>query len=192
MTIPQTKQIINLLQRKGVVFEPGLSDAEVIEIEEKFVIRFPPDLKRFLQCGLPVGESFYNWRKGLTDETTASAILYMLNWPLKDILFDIRTNNYWTPHWGNKPADLAERIAIAKKHYYTYPKLIPIYSHRFIPSEPHESGNPVFSMYGMDIIYYGYDLATYFANEFYLKLNSSFEQPAKPLREIAFWSSCVG
>ena len=191
MTIAQTRQIINLLQHKGVVFDNGLSDLEMVAIEEKFRVKFPPDLQRFLQCQLPVSDSFSNWRKGLIEEQTAEEIISMLNWPLEGMLFDIRSNNYWVPSWGNKPGDYESCVEIAKKHYYNYPKLIPIYSHRYIPSEPNESGNPVFSVNQMDIIYYGYDLASYFANEFNFKLNSSFELLSKPKREIDFWTWSV-
>jgi hypothetical protein len=43
----------------------------------------------------------------------------------------------------------------------------------------------------MDIIYYGYDLATYFANEFNFKLTSEFKLLDKPNREIDFWTKWV-
>ncbi len=42
------------------------------------------------------------------------------------------------------------------------PKLIPIYSHRYIPSSLNEIGNPVYSVHQTDIIYYGKDLWDYF------------------------------
>lgn len=41
------------------------------------------------------------------------------------------------------------------------PRLIPICSHRYIPEEPHDAGNPVFSVMQSDVIYYGADLANY-------------------------------
>ena len=44
--------------------------------------------------------------------------------------------------------------------------MIPVYSHRCIPAEPFESGNPIFSMYGADIMIYGLTLSEYFLNEF--------------------------
>jgi hypothetical protein len=190
MTIPQAKQLINLMRHKGIVFEPGLSDAEVIAIEAKFDIQFPPDLKRFFQLGLPVNDLFYNWRKGLTDDAIVATIQKRMNWPLEDVFISARNNGLWRPEWGNKPTDAEERVVIAQHHCLTYPKLIPICGHRYISSEPHENGNPVFSMHGMDIVYYGFDLATYFSNEFFFKLNSSFELPTQP-REIVFWTSLV-
>jgi hypothetical protein len=191
MTMPQTKQIINLLKHKGVLFDNGLLDIEVAQIQEKFDINFPPDLKQFLQLQLPISEGFINWRQGLINEHAAQKIWNMLNWAWEGMLFCITNNNFWVESWGNKPGDHERTVKIAKQHYDSYPKLIPIYGHRFIPGEPNEAGNPVFSVYGMDIIYYGYNLATYFANEFYFKLNDSFRPIAKPNRKIEFWSWCV-
>ena len=38
------------------------------------------------------------------------------------------------------------------------------------------------------LFYYGYDLATYFANEFNFTLTDDFELLDKPKKEIEFWS----
>lgn len=43
--------------------------------------------------------------------------------------------------------------------------LIPVCGHRYLPAEPCSAGNPVLSVYQMDIIVYGRDLAAYFAAE---------------------------
>ena len=190
MTIPQTRQIINLLRHKGVSFDKGLSDSEVEQVQNKFGVNFPPDLKRLLQLQLPISESFINWRKGLTNDEEAKKIWFMLNWTWEGMLIDMKKYNFWVKSWGDKPTDNESAIKIAKQYYDSYPKLIPIYAHRFIPNEPNEIGNPVFSIKEMDIIYYGYDLATYFANEFYFKLNDSFPVIDEPKR-IEFWSWCV-
>lgn len=83
MTIPQTKQIINLLKNKGVEFGDGLSDSELLDIEKRFVIKFPPDLKRFLQTQLPISDQFINWRQGLHDKKTEEDIIDIIGWPLR-------------------------------------------------------------------------------------------------------------
>src|SRR5262249_17955195 len=72
-------------------------------------------------------------------------------------------------------------------------KLIPLISHRYLPEEPHEAGNPVFSVYQSDVIYYGTDLIDYFEREFtgrdyrprldQLRLNQ--------MKHIRFWSDLV-
>lgn len=190
MTISQAKQIINLLKNKGVEFANGLSDIEVLDVEKKFDIKFPADLKRFLQIKLPISYNFVNWRQGLLDKETEKQITDLLNWPLKGILFDIK-NGDWLSIWGEAPLNSEDRISFARLHFANVPKIIPIYSHRYIPSEPNTVGNPVFSVYQTDIIYYGYDLATYFAHEFNFRLSNSFEPLNNPNREIEFWSWCV-
>lgn len=108
-------------------------------------------------------------------------------------MFDLQSNEFWINSWGDKPNTYEEKERIAKEKYLTFPKLIPIYSHRYIPSRPNEAGNPVFSVYQMDIIYYGYDLATYFANKFGFALTEEeFELLDEPKKEIEFWSEWTG
>jgi hypothetical protein len=192
MTTKQTKHIIRLLTDKGVHFDSGLTDDEVLQVETKFNIKFPPDLKLFLQISLPTSDSFVNWRLGLKSKSEADKIVLRLDWPLEGMLFDLQSNDFWVDSWGNRPDNYDDKVLIAKRHYETYPKLIPIYSHRYIPSLPNENDNPVFSVHQMDIIYYGYDLATYFANEFGFALTEYFELLDEPKKEIEFWSDWTG
>jgi hypothetical protein len=191
MTTEQTKRIIQLLTDKGVHFDNGLTDDELSQVETIFDFKFPPDLKLFLQTALPTSDRFVNWRLGLNSKEETAKIIERLNWPLDGMLFDLQSNDFWIKRWGDKPNTYEEQERIAKEKYLTFPKLIPIYSHRYIPSLPGEEGNPIFSVYQMDIIYYGYDLATYFANEFGFKLTTEFELLDKPKREIEFWSKWV-
>ena len=189
MTTEQAKYIIRLLTDKGIHFDSGLTNDEVLEIEAKFNFKFPPDLKLFLQTALPISDRFVNWRLGLKSKEESDKINDILNWPLEGMLFDIQENDFWLDSWGSRPDSYDAKSLIAKRQYETYPKLIPIYSHRYIPSRPHEKDNPVFSVYQMDIIYYSYDLATYFANEFHFSLTNEFELLHKPKKEIEFWSN---
>ena len=53
--------------------------------------------------------------------------------------------------------------------------------------EPHESGNPIFSIVQSDIIYYGYNLEDYFEREF-VDTRRPFSGPFKHIR---FWSHFV-
>lgn len=191
MTLEQTKHIIRLLTNKGVHFDSGLTNYEVLQVETKFNFKFPPDLKLFLQTALPTSDRFVNWRLGLKSKDETDKIIDRLGWPLEGMLFDLQSNEFWINSWGNKPDTYEEKERIAKEKYVTFPKLIPIYSHRYIPSQPSEEGNPVFSVHQMDIIFYGYDLATYFANEFSFKLPDEFKMLDKPKREIEFWSKWV-
>ncbi|WP_201604969.1 hypothetical protein [Psychrobacter sp. JCM 18903] len=182
----QAIEIIRKLKAKKVKFEHGLSDAEVQQIENKFNLRFPPDLQYFLQKELPISNGFVNWRLGLQSKIEAMDIRKRIDWPFSGIVFDIEHNAFWMEEWGEKSNDLNENIMVAEIYYETYPKMIPIYSHRYIPSEPHKTGNPVFSIYQTDIIYYGYDLAHYFAHEFRFELSDKFPIIDAP-NHIDFW-----
>ena len=182
----QTIEIIRKLKAKKVKFEHGLSDEEVQQIENKFNLRFPPDLQYFLQKELPISNGFVNWRLGLQSKIEAMDIRKRIDWPFSGIVFDIEHNAFWMEEWGEKSNDLNKNIMVAEIYYETYPKMIPIYSHRYIPSEPHKTGNPVFSIYQTDIIYYGYDLAHYFAHEFRFELSDKFPIIDAP-NHIDFW-----
>ncbi len=191
MNINQAEILIKLMKLKKVDFEIGLTENEISQIENKYDILFPPDLKLFLETELPVSDGFVNWRLGLKSKKEMDKISDRINWPLEGMLFDLKSNDFWIKSWGKKPNDYKEKELIAKEKYYDFPKLIPIYSHRYIPSKPNEKDNPIFSVHQMDIIYYGYDLSTYFANEFIFELTNEFQLLEKPKKEIEFWNYWV-
>ncbi|MBK5144633.1 SMI1/KNR4 family protein [Budviciaceae bacterium BWR-B9] len=186
MNISQITLLIKRLKQCGVSFAEGLSDDELVKIQREFQVTFPPDLKQLLQMALPVSDRFVNWRAGLHSPAEKQQVEQRINWPLEGMLFDVENNSYWEQSWGERPASAEERKVIVSQYFYTYPKLIPIYSHRYIPATPDETGNPVFSVYQMDIIYYGYDLASYFAHEFSFSLPEHFDAPEEP-KYIEFW-----
>ncbi|WP_440952204.1 hypothetical protein [Methanococcoides sp. FTZ1] len=106
------------------------------------------------------------------------------------MIFDIEHNNFWYEDWGTKPTNLLEAIELCRKEMEKVPKLIPIYSHRYISSEPEEKGNPVFSVYQTDIIYYGEDLLSYLMIEFNMKRHKEIDHTK--IRNIRFWSEITG
>jgi hypothetical protein len=162
-----------------IEFEEGLTDAEMREAETRFGFRFPPDLREFLQTALPRGPQFPDWRSG--DE---SRLHDWLELPRDGILFDVEHNGFWLEEWGPRPRSLAEAQRRVNELLAAAPKLIPIFAHRMMPDEPHEPGNPVFSVHQTDIIYYGFDLADYLRNEFHLPDREPWPQTIRPIR---FW-----
>ena len=58
------QHLVEQLRDRAVAFDTGLTDTEVEAAESRFGIRFPPDLRAFLQTALPRGESFPDWRTG--------------------------------------------------------------------------------------------------------------------------------
>ena len=144
----------------------------------------PPDLRALLSEGLPLGRGFPDWR-----EPESDAIRAQLDWPFEGIAFDIEQNMFWLEAWGPRPSELAEALQIARSHVAEAPRLIPVAGHRYLPAEPALPGNPVFSVYQTDIIYYGSNLATYLRCEFDQLPYADAVHDS--LRRIRFWSDLV-
>lgn len=186
----QIKTLIQGLKEKGVEFGKGLSQEEFKHIQAQFQCTFPEDWKAFLQIALPVSDGFPHWRYAINSKQGAKLLQQCLNWPLEGMYFDLEHNAFWLEDWGEVPAQLAAKKAIAKQAVAQAPLLIPIYSHRYLPATPNTAGNPVFSVYQTDIIYYGNDLMDYLEHEFKLNLPASFPR-ASTLKQIEFWSDLV-
>lgn len=179
---------IERLKRHNILIENGLSQQEITVIEKRYQIVFPPDLLELLQTGLPVSEGFVNWRD--YSEENVAAIKRKLGWPLEGILFDIEHNAFWHDGWGMKPGNTEEAKEICRAEFSHVPALIPIYSHRYIPCEPIERQNPIFSVYQTDIIYYGENLEEYFKVEFHEKEYRDID--FDHIKNIRFWSDIMG
>jgi hypothetical protein len=175
---------LRLLRKCGVTLAPGLTKDEIRYAEQMHRFRFPPDLRTFLSSALPVGQGFPDWRT-----PGSPALLDQMSWPFRGVAFDIEHNVFWYKPWGPRPATLSEAIVLARTGVESAPRLIPIYSHRYIPAEPELAGNPVFSVYQTDIIYYGLDLRRYFSCEFD---GLDHAQAIRgDLRPIRFWTDVI-
>src|SRR5438552_5851821 len=182
MTQKQIQYVIELLMSKDIVLERGLSNDEIREVELRYCFQFPPDLRLFLQTALPVSAGFPNWRH---DD---AALKQQVSWLRDGILFGLEENDFWLDIWGERPKDIEEANMIVVDMISRAPPLIPIYSHRYLPAEPCEPGNPVFSAYQTDIIRYGDTLINYFENEF--AENPQYPSDMEP-RPIRFWDDLI-
>jgi hypothetical protein len=157
----------------------GYTQAEIDIAQQRYGLRFPPDLVALFRERRPIDG--YDWR--IDDGTIRSR----LAWPYEGLLFDVERNSLWRSEWGERPDAAAQRAAILRSVVDAAPRLIPLISHRYIPEMPHETGNPVLSVHQSDIIYYGSDLADYFERE--------FGDPARPLagpiKRVPFWSDFI-
>jgi hypothetical protein len=177
------KALANEFRNLGIAFEKGLTDSELSNREREFGFEFPPDLKLLLQSFLPVEEEFPNWRSGPDKK-----LRDWFDWPFRGMCFDIENNTFWLPEWGARPENLGEAFEIARQAVAEAPRLIPVFSHRYIPDRPAGSGNPVLSVYQTDIIYYGFDLPSYFNREF--GISEPLWAAKDPLR-VPFWSDII-
>jgi hypothetical protein len=165
-----------------VEWEPGYSQCELDAAQEKFGLVFPPDLIALLRDRrIPGG---HDWAG---DE---APIRRMLEWPLEGFLWDVEHNGLWWPEWGVRPEREAERAEVVTAVVAAAPKLIPLYSHRYLPEEPREAGNPVFSVHQSDIILYGVDLANYLERQFRDR-RRRLERVTGGAKRIRFWSRTV-
>jgi hypothetical protein len=154
---------------------PGYSQSDLDRAQERFALTFPPDLLALLRERRP---------KDGPDWNNEAAIRSSLAWPYEGLLFDVEHSALWWPEWGERPAAPAARAEVLRDVVSHAPKLIPLFSHRYLPQAPAESGNPVFSVYQSDVVYYGSDLEDYFIREF-----DDLEAPFRgPFKWIEFWS----
>jgi hypothetical protein len=181
--------IVERLRSPSIAFEQGLSPSEVSSIEDRYVFRFPPDLKAFLQYALPVSTQFPDWRNGKEYQ-----IRDWLDWPMKLMLDDIEDSGCWMDVWGPRPSTLDDALAVARREVASAPRLIPVLCSWagifYLPNEPELSGNPVLS-------YEGYSNTWYRAND---DLVSHFRYPsgvgeprpaAATRRPVRFWDDAI-
>ena len=162
------------------IWTKGYTQAQLDEAQEHFGLKFPPDLVDLYREKRPVDA--YDWTRDF------AKIREMMANPLEGLWFDVQHNALWLPDWGGKPSDPKDQYAILKSAIDAAPKQIPIISHRYLPEEPHEAGNPVFSVVQSDIIYYGSSIEDYFQREFHGYTSRPYPSEFKRIR---FWSMMV-
>ncbi len=169
---------VEALSRAGVELASGLSTIELASAEDAVGCRFPDDLRALLAVCLPLGDQYPNWR-----DPTSDAIRSRMDDPASGLIFDVRHNGLWAPSFGPMPDSNDDRVDMAKRALELVPPLIPLFGHRYIPTDPTTAGNPVLSVMQADIIVYGANLAEYWHHEF-----SRWEPPTEPVRSVTFWS----
>jgi hypothetical protein len=179
---------VALLRQAEVPLERGLSEGELAAIQRRFGFEFGPDHAALLRLGLPVDDGWPDWRRD-----AESDLRTRLDWPVDGAVHDVLHNGFWPASWGPRPDDeeLAEQHA--REQLLRWPKLVPVYSHRFLPAAPSVNGAPVFSVYQTDVIYYGSDLVDYLRRE--LNLDPAPRSEMKIEHLVPPWSdltSCAG
>jgi len=173
-------EAVAALKSKGIVFSDGLELSELKAVEDVVGAKVPPELRLFWQSALPTGDDFPRWREDPEGEAQE-----FHKWIGRAVRFDVEQNQYWHVSWGLRPSAGAEAVELALREIAKAPPMIRVYSHRHMTTEPVGWGNPVLSVWQMiDSIYYGYDLADYFAREF--KIAKPGWSRSRPPR-VPFW-----
>lgn len=154
-------QSIHRLEDGGVRLDRGLSDGEVSRVQDRLGFTFGPEHREFLQSAVPVGDSWPDWRNDPDDE-----LRDRLDWPTRGVIFDVHNNDFWPVSWGDRPLGRDDREREARGHLARVPRLVPLYAHRCLTSDPKFRPSPVFSVFQTDVVFYGDNLLDYVANEF--------------------------
>lgn len=176
------EKIRKILEEKNIQLNRGMSENEINKAEVFYGIEFPNDMREMLMNFVPVSDGFYNWND--YSEENVSVIKDMIEWPYEGIIYDIENNDFWLEEFGERPNNKEDKIQIFIKYKNNIPKLIPIFSHRYIVSGK-DVNYPIISVHQTDIIYYGSNLLEYFENEFNKTNNLT------NIKEIPFWSTII-
>lgn len=161
---------------------PGYSLTELQDVQARWTLRFPPDLVEMLQERRPLFPGALDW------VTADPAVIQAaLDWPFESFWFDVQHAAAWWPEWGDKPPAPGEQRARLKAIFAAAPRLIPVFGHRYLPEEPFERGNPVFSVYQTDVICYGANLLDWLERE----PGGYYKKPWPAIKEIRFWSDAL-
>eukprot|EP00931_Biecheleriopsis_adriatica_P076406 TRINITY_DN50117_c0_g1_i1.p1 TRINITY_DN50117_c0_g1~~TRINITY_DN50117_c0_g1_i1.p1 ORF type:complete len:289 (+),score=51.16 TRINITY_DN50117_c0_g1_i1:28-867(+) len=174
----------------GVQILPGLSDEEFSKVEAKFGIQFPPDLRAFLQVGLPAG--WHNWRELSKDDVPVGSAADTASQQIKWHATPEEQEEVPLSAWLGEDDTFEELVERWRAH-----PLIPLRGHRMMPSVPHTCGLPVFSMHQMsDNIVYGSNFWTWLVKDCGVESTKipqewCADETEVPVEEIPFWKDWI-
>ena len=179
--------LFNQLEDKGIQFKNGLTDDEINKIEEIYEIVLPEWLRKFYCLGVPFSEEnnlFPLWSD--FSDTNIEKIKERMQKPYKLFAREVQ-DGFWHTSWGSRPESQEEVLQKFGELSLVAPRLIPLYSHRYMPLIDGVDDPPIISTVGSDTIYYGCNLHDYLQNEF---LNEEFVIPTDYIK-VPFWDDLV-
>jgi hypothetical protein len=160
----------------------GLTSDELARVEDEFGFEFADDHRSFLAAGLPVGESWPDWRSA-----PRRSLRQRLQLPVEGILFAVEWRGFWAAGWGVRPARMKDALRSANYHLARLPQLVPVQSNHYLPAGRGSHSQPVLSVYQTDVTCCGRDLLDYVEREF-----GSVGLDEPPSSAVPFWSDLIG
>ncbi len=169
--------IRRLAALETVTIEPGLTDDELAHIQHEFGFEFADDHRLFLSSGLPVGNSWPDWRSA-----PRRSLQQQLRLPVDGILFAVEWREFWGADWGSRPARMKDALRSANYHLARVPQLVPLHANHYLPAGRGTSRHPVLSVYQTDVRCCAADLSDY-----------ADPDPSRvPTPTVPFWSDLIG
>ncbi|BBZ74968.1 hypothetical protein MANY_03050 [Mycolicibacterium anyangense] len=165
-----------MLGDRGETLTPGLTDAEFTGIEAEFGFEFADDHRAFLSAGLPLGDSWPDWRNA-----PRRTLQQRLQLPAEGILFAVEWRDFWFEGWGVRPARMKDALRSARYQLERVPQLVPVHGNCYLPSGHGSSGNPVLSVYQSEVKCCAADLLAYIEGE-----------GGQAEKVVPFWSELLG
>lgn len=177
--------LVFALEHLGADGSTGLTNKELAVVERALGAQLPFEVGMLLVMGVPDDDGWRDWRDDPAEQ------LHEWATHVRDgVVFDVRENDFWSPSFGPRPAELDKRCEVAGDAVDQLPPLFPLYRHRAVPTVAPDgfessSGNPVLSVVGTDVIQYAPDLAAWLHRDFRVPL-PTWEQVGD--RRFSFWS----
>ncbi|MEO3403662.1 SMI1/KNR4 family protein [Mucilaginibacter sp. CAU 1740] len=174
-------QIVNLENcwgyqiQQNSKWKPGLTDAELLKFEEEMGFAFPQPLRSFYKVMNGIDKPGINICGN--DGSPAKYLPVFYSYP-QDLALIKDTIN-WIFEANSITGDELLPAGISR--------IFPVHSHRFVLIDI--PGNPVLSMYGNDIIYYGDNISKLLIRDIfnYAKIPRRYKSKIEVDTEIKFW-----
>lgn len=185
------QRIIARLKQAGISFEHGMSEAELNRAECVFQFHFPKEIREFLSCGLPVGDSFFHYRD--LSESNVTRFWKFQASIEKAFRFDLKENREeMFEMLGQKLgfARCSESFDEAVLQYlHDSVRLIPFYAHRCFFDGMDDM--PIISFWQpVDTIFYGGTFENYLEKEF-LGMERVIENIQERMENTGIWKDLI-
>jgi hypothetical protein len=160
--------MIQELKAKGIQFSEGLTESEILKIEDIYEIKFPKSLREFYGDGVPFSDIEYAFPRW-TDYSEANITgikSYWIQGPIDRLLPHVTMNDYWIPEWGKRPESPEDIVRVFTKTAQKAPKLIPIHHNAYMPILTGVDDPPVISAVEFDVVYGLHNLHDFLESHF--------------------------